>query len=71
MSYMRAWKLVGTMNASFREPLVIVRRGGARGGGATLSETGKSAVALYRKMERKSVTAIAPLWRSLRRLLRD
>jgi len=71
MSYMRAWKLVGTMNASFREPLVEIRRGGDRGGGASLTETGESALHLYRRMERKSVAAIDPLWRSLRRLLRN
>lgn len=71
MSYMRAWKLVGTMNAGFREPLVVVRRGGPAGGGAALTKTGISALDLYRRIESKSLAAAKPLWRSLNRLLRD
>ena len=34
MSYKRAWMLVETMNAMFRDPVVISTRGGAQGGGA-------------------------------------
>src|SRR5271166_3816786 len=51
MSYMRAWSLVRTMNRSFRKPLVLATHGGAGGGGAQLTETGRQILALYRQME--------------------
>lgn len=51
MSYKRAWKLVETMNAAFREPLVDSTRGGPQGGGAQLTETGRTVLANYRRLE--------------------
>ncbi|PAU98769.1 winged helix-turn-helix domain-containing protein [Paracoccus salipaludis] len=51
MSYKRAWMLVETLNAMFRAPLVESARGGAGGGGATLTETGQQVLALYRGIE--------------------
>ena len=51
MSYMRAWKLLQTMNSCFREPLVDTARGGAGHGKATLTATGRAALTLYRRME--------------------
>ncbi len=51
MSYKRAWQLVETLNASFADPLVIRSRGGAGGGNATLTETGKTVLAAYRRLE--------------------
>ena len=32
MSYMRAWMLVQTMNRCFKKPVVVTKRGGAKGG---------------------------------------
>jgi len=69
MSYMRAWRLVQTMNACFREPLVASRRGGKRHGGASLTDTGRRVLALYRQMEQASVDAIAATWDELRAYL--
>jgi molybdate transport system regulatory protein len=57
MSYMRAWKLVQVMNRAFREPLVETARGGSRRGSARLTATGRLALALYRRMERQSLSA--------------
>src|SRR6059058_2561071 len=51
MSYMRAWKLIKTMNACFKKPLVEAVRGGRAHGGATLTETGRKALELYQQME--------------------
>lgn len=51
MSYKRAWQLVETMNAMFRAPLVHSTRGGARGGGATVTETGLQVLEHYRALE--------------------
>jgi molybdate transport system regulatory protein len=65
MSYMRAWKLLRTMNACFREPLVDTARGGAAHGHATLTPTGRAALALYRRMEAESRRAMEPAWREL------
>ena len=37
MSYRRAWLLVESINASFREPAVVTQQGGSAGGGAALN----------------------------------
>jgi molybdate transport system regulatory protein len=71
MSYMRAWTLIKTMNACFREPLVVASRGGKERGGAALTEMGRTALKLYRGLEAQSVKACADLWRQLRHLLKD
>ncbi len=71
MSYMRAWKLVQTMNRGFREPVVTTVRGGAAHGGAVLTETGEAALSLYRKMEAAGLRAMAPAWRRLSRHIRQ
>jgi molybdate transport system regulatory protein len=71
MSYMRAWKLIRTMNACFRAPLVSLVRGGNSRGGAKLTAVGKRALLLYRGMEREAFAAMGEQWRELRRLLRD
>jgi molybdate transport system regulatory protein len=55
MSYMRAWSLVKLMNASFREPLVIAVRGGRQRGGAALTSTGETVLALYTDLETTSL----------------
>lgn len=65
MSYMRAWKLLQTMNACFKEPLVDTARGGAEHGRATLTATGRAALDLYRRMEREASQAVEPAWREL------
>jgi molybdate transport system regulatory protein len=57
MSYMRAWTLVRTMNHCFKEPLVATKRGGAEGGEAHVTETGKAVLAAYRRMEAQSLRA--------------
>jgi molybdate transport system regulatory protein len=71
MSYMRAWTLIRTMNRCFQEPLVVAIRGGTRGGGgAKLSETGRQALALYRRIETKSLESVRPDWRKFEKLLK-
>ena len=69
MSYMRAWTLVKTMNACFREPLVEAVRGGAKHGGAKLTATGRQALKLYHAMEKDSMRATKAQWAELKRLL--
>lgn len=70
MSYMRAWGLVQVMNEGFKEPLVILHRGGSAHGGAELSETGREAVRLYRALEAEASDSTKRTWRTLQKLLR-
>ena len=71
MSYMRAWKLLQTMNASFREPLAIASRGGAEHGRVQLTETGRRVLALYQEMDAACRVAAEPAWRQLVELLAE
>lgn len=71
MSYKRAWMLVETMNGIFREPLVESARGGARGGGARLTETGERVLELYRQLEKRTAEAGSEEIAALHRLLGD
>jgi molybdate transport system regulatory protein len=71
MSYKRAWMLVEEMNRAFREPLVESTRGGAKGGGARLTEAGEAVLANYRKLEEIMAEAGAARIGLLRSMLRD
>jgi len=71
LSYRRAWDMVHMMNRNFKSPLVSGAAGGKGGGGAQLTEEGKSAVCLYRKMEKKALETIEKEWRDLQKLLND
>ena len=51
MSYKRAWLLVEEMNRLFAAPLVVSTRGGTKGGGAELTETGTLILHHYRSVE--------------------
>ncbi len=70
MSYKRAWMLVEEMNDAFRDPLVESTRGGPRGGGARLTETGEAVLAHYRKLEEIMAEAGAARIGQLREMLR-
>src|SRR6266852_6998302 len=59
MSYKRAWYLLDTMNACFREPLATATKGGKSGGGAQLTETGLAVLAAFRRMEAAAERAVA------------
>ncbi len=69
MSYKRAWSLVEEMNAAFRDPLVLAAKGGARGGGATLSPLGARLLSAYRGLETKAAAAGAAELAALRRAI--
>jgi molybdate transport system regulatory protein len=51
MSYRRAWQLADSLNRTFREPVVVTRLGGERGGGAGLTPFGEHLLEAYRTME--------------------
>jgi len=71
MSYKRAWMLVEDMNRAFRDPLVDSTRGGAKGGGARLTEAGETVLAHYRKLEEIMTEAGAARIGTLHSMLRD
>ena len=57
MSYKRAWDLVQAMNAMFSSPLVAMARGGAKGGGAALTDEGARVLALYHLVQDAALSA--------------
>ena len=71
MSYKRAWQLIGTLNAMFRDPLVDSTRGGPGGGGAVLTGTGRTVLALYRAFEAEAAEAGARRLQEMQALLGD
>ena len=60
MSYRRAWLLVDELNQLFESPLVFAHHGGAKGGGAQLTDEGRRIVHLYREAEAKMKEAASP-----------
>lgn len=71
MSYRRAWLLVDEMNRAFKEPVVAASFGGAKGGGAQLTETGQAVLELYRKVEAKAEAAIEDELEAIERLVAE
>ena len=71
MSYKRAWALVEEMNAAFRLPLVTSARGGAGGGGASLTDTGRDVLAAWQAMLPTIEAAAAPEIARIAGLLND
>ena len=71
MSYMRAWSLIQTMNACFKQPVIAAARGGCEHGGAKLTETGRRVLALYQQMEKAALKAAQTRWRTVQKLLRN
>ena len=71
MSYKRAWSLVDEMNTAFESPLVDSARGGAKGGGARLTQAGETVLAHYRKLEDITSEAGAARISALRDMISD
>jgi len=70
LSYRRAWDLVDAMNRCFQVPLVEPVTGGKGGGGAHLSDLGKKAAKLYRRMEVKTHTVVRAEWDEIQKSIR-
>jgi molybdate transport system regulatory protein len=71
MSYMKALALMHAMNTLFREPLVVLSRGGKQGGGTQVTDFGRKVLAEYRAMCDAGEKAGRPAWRRLQKLLKD
>lgn len=70
MSYQTVWSLVSSMNRDFVSPLVSKQRGGAAGGGASLTPLGEQVLSLYRDVEARAQKAVAPQLEKLVSLIR-
>ncbi|WP_439555946.1 winged helix-turn-helix domain-containing protein [Dyadobacter sp.] len=53
LSYKKAWAMVDAMNTLGSSPYVITQKGGTRGGGAVITETGKQVMEAYEKLDEK------------------
>src|SRR5580704_9128786 len=71
MSYQRAWSLVEALNQTFREPLVLLSRGGATRGGATLTQMGHDVLARYRAIVVSAAASCEAELRALEKLERQ
>lgn len=71
MSYKRAWQLVETLNAMFRDPLVESTRGGAKGGGARVTDAGEAVLGEYRALETEARRAGSRHVARLRAMLKE
>ncbi len=71
MSYRRAWLLLDEMNRAFAEPVVEASFGGAKGGGAKLSPTGRAVIDIYARVMVKARAAIATELAEISSLLAD
>ncbi len=67
MSYKRAWGLVDALNKQLGTPVAAASPGGAKGGGAMLTEAGRGLVEDYRAIEGLATEAAAARLRALLR----
>lgn len=58
MSYRRAWQLVEALNTMFDELVVDTKRGGEKGGGATVTPFGLELIGTFRQMEARLQSAL-------------
>ena len=59
MSYRHAWLLLQAVEDTFGAPVIATATGGAKGGGAKLTELGKTVIAKYRAIESSAAQAAA------------
>lgn len=71
MSYRRTWLLVDAMNRCWTGPLVETAMGGAKGGGARLTELGRCVLAQYRALQDQLAAASADPFAAISAALRD
>jgi molybdate transport system regulatory protein len=53
MSYKKAWDMVEHMNTKGSKPYVTTQKGGSKGGGAELTDTGKKVIESYRNLKER------------------
>jgi molybdate transport system regulatory protein len=70
MSYKRAWDLVAELNRIFGAPVAETQSGGRSGGGAVVTDLGRSVIVLYRAIEAEAAESTATDVDALERLRR-
>jgi molybdate transport system regulatory protein len=70
MSYRRAWLHVDDLARQIGSPVVETAQGGSRGGGAILSEAGRTLLHAYRRMQRRTERELAADLERMRRLVK-
>lgn len=68
MSYRRAWILLQEARMIMGAPVIAAKAGGAHGGGAVLTETGRALVSHFRNIERRAVKSASANLRALARI---
>ena len=68
MSYRRAWILLRETQMIMGAPVIDAKTGGAHGGGAVLTETGRALVSHYRRIEKLAARSAAADLRALTRI---
>jgi molybdate transport system regulatory protein len=53
MSYKKAWDIVEGLNSRSKKPYVTSRKGGEKGGGAALTESGRKVLQQYQQLTKK------------------
>lgn len=53
MSYKKAWEMIQRLNKHADEPLVIMKKGGAKGGGAEITPRGHAIMKAYQLLQTK------------------
>lgn len=71
MSYRRAWLLIDSLNRVLSEPVLATEPGGKKGGGASLTPTGRRLLNLYLAIEERSSREASKDLRDLELLLSD
>ncbi|MBL3657669.1 winged helix-turn-helix domain-containing protein [Fulvivirga sediminis] len=59
MSYKKAWDIVNTLNSKASEPIVLSQKGGAKGGGAEITEKGRQIMKSYSELNKKIETLLS------------
>ncbi|MGD0190589.1 MAG: LysR family transcriptional regulator [Rhizomicrobium sp.] len=70
MSYRRAWLLLQDIEAAMGSPVTKAVTGGAKGGGTSLTQTGRAIVNRYRAIEKIAARSAHVEMRALARLAR-
>lgn len=59
MSYKKAWDIVDRLNTRGQQPFVISHKGGEKGGGAELTESGAKVLEAYGKLTKELGSVIS------------
>ena len=53
MSYKKAWDIINHLNNSLKDPVVISKKGGSKGGGAIVTSKGKELIHAFEVLNQK------------------